>query len=57
MGYSAIVCACYVLENVGSMGCVGLTTEDARTMFEWAPKGTRIVVLQEETEEIAEDEI
>ena len=47
----------YVLENVGSMGCVGLTTDDARTVFEWAPKGTRIVVLQEETEEIVEDDI
>jgi lipoprotein-anchoring transpeptidase ErfK/SrfK len=46
----------YVLENVGSMGCVGLTTEDARKMFEWAPEGTRIVVLEEETEEITEEE-
>ena len=45
----------YVLENVGSMGCVGLTTEDARMMFEWAPIGTRIVVLQEETEELTDD--
>jgi hypothetical protein len=38
------------------MGCVGLTTEDARKMFEWAPEGTRIVVLEEETEEITEEE-
>lgn len=45
----------YVHESVGSMGCVGLTTEDARAMFEWAPKGTRIVVVQEETEEITEE--
>jgi lipoprotein-anchoring transpeptidase ErfK/SrfK len=47
----------YVHESVGSMGCVGLTTDDARTMFEWAPMGTRIVVLQEETEEVTEEDI
>jgi lipoprotein-anchoring transpeptidase ErfK/SrfK len=47
----------YVHESVGSMGCVGLTTDDARTMFEWAPMGTRIVVLQEETEEVIEEDV
>ena len=46
----------YVHEGVGSMGCVGLTSEDARTMFEWAPMGTRIVVLQEETEDSTGEE-
>ena len=47
----------YVHESVGSMGCVGLTTDDARTMFEWAPMGTRIVVLEEETEEVTEEDV
>jgi len=41
----------YVTESVGSMGCVGLTEDDARTLFEWAPIGTAIVILDEATEE------
>jgi lipoprotein-anchoring transpeptidase ErfK/SrfK len=41
----------YVSESVGSMGCVGLTEDDARTLFEWAPVGTAIVILDEATEE------
>ena len=41
----------YVTESVGSQGCVGMTAEDARTMFEWAPMNTRIVILEEEPDE------
>jgi lipoprotein-anchoring transpeptidase ErfK/SrfK len=41
----------YITESVGSHGCVGLTREDAKSMFEWAPMKTRIVVLEEEPDE------
>ena len=41
----------YVTESVGSMGCVGLTEDDARTLFEWAPMGTTIVIIDEAIEE------
>jgi lipoprotein-anchoring transpeptidase ErfK/SrfK len=41
----------YITESVGSHGCVGMTREDAQTMFEWAPMKTRIVVLEEEPDE------
>ena len=41
----------YVTESVGSMGCVGLTEDNARTLFEWAPVGTTIAILDEATEE------
>jgi lipoprotein-anchoring transpeptidase ErfK/SrfK len=41
----------YIYEGVGSHGCVGLTLEDAEAIFAWAPMGTRVVVLQEETDE------
>jgi lipoprotein-anchoring transpeptidase ErfK/SrfK len=35
----------YITESVGSHGCVGLTEEDAKTLFAWAPVGTPIVIL------------
>ena len=41
----------YLTESVGSMGCVGLTEDNARTLFEWAPVGTTIAILDEATEE------
>ena len=41
----------YITESVGSHGCVGLTREDAESMFEWAPTKTRIVILEEEPDE------
>jgi lipoprotein-anchoring transpeptidase ErfK/SrfK len=41
----------YLTEHVGSMGCVGLTEENAEKVFAWAPVGTRIVVVEEETQE------
>lgn len=41
----------YLTEHVGSMGCVGLTEDNAEKIFAWAPVGTRVVVVEEETEE------
>lgn len=41
----------YITESVGSMGCVGLTEDDARTLFGWAPVGTPVVILDEATED------
>lgn len=41
----------YITESVGSHGCVGLTREDAKAMFEWAPVNTRVVILEEEPDE------
>jgi lipoprotein-anchoring transpeptidase ErfK/SrfK len=41
----------YITESVGSMGCVGLTEDDARALFEWTPVGTPIAILDEATEE------
>jgi len=41
----------YLTESVGSMGCVGLTEDDARTLFEWTPVGRPVVILDEAIEE------
>ena len=41
----------YITESVGSHGCVGLTREDAKNLFYWAPLQTRVVILEEEPEE------
>lgn len=41
----------YITESVGSMGCVGLTEDDARTLFGWTPVGTPVVILDEATED------
>jgi lipoprotein-anchoring transpeptidase ErfK/SrfK len=35
----------YITESVGSQGCVGLNEEDAKTLFEWAPVGTPIAII------------
>ena len=40
----------YITESVGSQGCVGLTKEDAKTLFDWAPIGTPIEVMADEME-------
>lgn len=40
----------YVTEHVGSQGCVGLAKDEAEKMFNWAPKGTRVVVVADERE-------
>ena len=41
----------YIYEGVGSHGCVGLTLDNAKEIFAWAPMNTRIVVLEEEPDE------
>ena len=37
----------YLTESVGSQGCVGLTDDNAKALFDWAPMGTPVVVLTE----------
>ena len=44
----------YLTESVGSHGCVGLTKEDAKILFEWAPVGTPIEVMAEQVMEAEE---
>jgi lipoprotein-anchoring transpeptidase ErfK/SrfK len=38
----------YLTESVGSQGCVGLTDDNAKALFEWAPVGTPVVVVTAE---------
>ena len=38
----------YVTESVGSHGCVGLTKEDAKALFDWVPVGTPIEVMADQ---------
>lgn len=38
----------YLTESVGSHGCIGLTDDNAMALFEWAPKGTPVIVISEE---------
>ena len=38
----------YLTESVGSQGCVGLTDDNAKALFEWAPVGTPVIVISEE---------
>ncbi len=40
----------YLTESVGSQGCVGLTDNNAKALFEWAPIGTPVVVINKEKE-------
>jgi lipoprotein-anchoring transpeptidase ErfK/SrfK len=40
----------YLTESVGSQGCVGLTDDNAKALFEWAPMSTPVVVINEEKE-------
>jgi hypothetical protein len=44
----------YLTDSVGSEGCVGLTDDNAKALFEWAPVGTPVVVMTEEA--VATDE-
>lgn len=37
----------YLTESVGSQGCVGLTDDDAKALFEWAPLGTLVVIISD----------
>jgi lipoprotein-anchoring transpeptidase ErfK/SrfK len=38
----------YLTKSVGSQGCVGLTDDNAKLLFDWAPVGTPVVVVTEE---------
>lgn len=40
----------YLTESVGSQGCVGLTDDNAKALFEWAPIGTHVIVMTEKYE-------
>ncbi len=44
----------YVTESVGSHGCVGLSEENAKTLFSWAPVGTPIEVVADQIMEAEE---
>jgi lipoprotein-anchoring transpeptidase ErfK/SrfK len=49
----------YLDEGVGSQGCVGLTDDNAKALFYWAPMGTTVIVITEEVhiaEEVQQDE-
>ena len=35
----------YLNESVGSKGCIGLTDDNAKALFDWAPVGTPIIIL------------
>jgi lipoprotein-anchoring transpeptidase ErfK/SrfK len=35
----------YLTESVGSQGCIGLTDDDAKVLFEWAPIETQVVII------------
>ena len=37
----------YLTESVGSEGCVGLTDDNAKALFDWSPIGTPVVVINE----------
>lgn len=37
----------YLTESVGSQGCVGLTDDNAKALFDWAPVGTPVIVVNE----------
>ena len=41
----------YVTESVGSRGCVGLSDDAAKILFDWAPVGTPVVVIRGKEEE------
>ena len=37
----------YLSDSVGSQGCVGLTDDNAKALFDWARVGTPVVVITE----------
>ena len=41
----------YLTESVGSMGCVGLTDDEAEQLFDWAPIGTAVLIIEEEPDD------
>lgn len=40
----------YLTESVGSQGCVGLTDDNAKALFDWAPVGTSVIVIKKDIE-------
>jgi lipoprotein-anchoring transpeptidase ErfK/SrfK len=40
----------YLSDSVGSQGCVGLTDDNAKALFDWARVGTPVVVITENKE-------
>ena len=40
----------YLTESVGSQGCIGLTDDNAKALFDWAPMGTPVIVMTGEKE-------
>ena len=38
----------YLTDSVGSQGCIGLTDDNAKVLFDWAPMGTPVIVMPEE---------
>lgn len=40
----------YLSDSVGSQGCVGLTDDNAKVLFDWARVGTPVVVITEQEE-------
>lgn len=34
----------YITDSVGSQGCIGLTDDNARALFEWTPSGTAVII-------------
>ena len=38
----------YLTDSVGSQGCIGLTDDNAKALFDWAPMGTPVIVMSEE---------
>jgi len=40
----------YLTDSVGSQGCIGLTDDNAKALFDWAPMGTPVIVLPGEEE-------
>ena len=41
----------YLTESVGSQGCIGLTDDNAKALFDWAPVGTPVIVTTGEEKE------
>lgn len=41
----------YLTESVGSMGCVGMTDDNAEALFDWAPIGTTVIIVEQEPED------
>jgi lipoprotein-anchoring transpeptidase ErfK/SrfK len=37
----------YLSDSVGSQGCVGLTDDNAKALFDWAQVGTPVIVITE----------